>query len=108
MGKITTIILSFACILILLSFVDDAEAGGPSRLYQDQLEIVRGMLEVQNVVWTTLLRYCAKNIEYHDSIVDVYGIDDLTEFLARLYGSSPDLVTMIEDETLIGGVYTAT
>jgi hypothetical protein len=29
-------------------------------------------------------------------------------FLARLYGSSPDHVTTIEDETLVGGVYSAT
>ncbi len=66
------------------------------------------MLEVQNVDWTTLLRYYADDIEYHDSIVDVYGIDMLTQFLGRLYGSSPDLVTTIEDETLVGGVYSAT
>ena len=32
----------------------------------------------------------------------------MTEFLLRLFGSSPDLVTTIEDETLIDGVYTAT
>ena len=76
-------------------------------LRQDQLEIGRGMLEVQNVDWTTLLRYYADDIEYHDSIVDVYGIDMLTQFLARLYGSSPDLVTTIEDETLVDGVYSA-
>jgi hypothetical protein len=77
-------------------------------LRQDRLEIGRGMLEVQNVDWTTLLRYYADDIEYHDSIVDVYGIDMLTQFLGRLYGSSPDLVTTIEDETLVGDVYSAT
>ena len=66
------------------------------------------MLEVQNVDWTTLLHYYADDIEYHDSIVDVYGIDMLTQFLGRLYGSSPDLVTTIEDETLVGDVYSAT
>jgi hypothetical protein len=32
----------------------------------------------------------------------------VTQFLGRLYGSSPDLVTTIEDETLVGGVYSAT
>jgi len=30
------------------------------------------------------------------------------EFFARLFTSSPDLVTTVEDESLIGGVYTAT
>jgi len=108
MRKPATITLFFACIFMLLPVVKDAEANGLSRLYQEQMEIGRGMLEVQNVDWTTLLRYYANDIEYHDSIVDVYGIDDLTEFLARLYGSSPDLVTTIEDETLVGGVYSAT
>ena len=110
MGKLTTIAVFFACTFMLLPVVDDAEAGGlgKGKLRQDQLEIGRGMLEVQNVDWTTLLRYYADDIEYHDSIVDVYGIDMLTQFLARLYGSSPDLVTTIEDETLVGGVYSAT
>ena len=110
MGKLTTIAILFACTFVLLPVVDDAGAGGlgKGKLRQDQLEIGRGMLEVQNVDWTTLLRYYGDDIEYHDSIVDVYGIDDLTEFLARLYGSSPDLVTTIEDETVVGGVYSAT
>mgnify|MGYP001549193323 FL=1 len=107
MGKRAIIATLFACTIMLFPVVDDAEARVPSRLQQEQLEIGRAMLEVQNVEWTTLLRYYAKDIEYHDSIVDVYGIDDLTEFLARLYGSSPDLVTTIEDETLVGGVYSA-
>jgi hypothetical protein len=93
---------------MLLPVVDDAEAGGLRHLRQDRLEIGRGMLEVQNVDWTTLLGYYDHDIEYHDSIVDVYGIDNLVMFLARLYGSSPDLVTTIEDETLVGGVYSAT
>ena len=108
MGKLTTTAILFACTFMFLPVVDDAEAAGQSRLYRDQLEIGRGMLEVQNVDWTTLLRYYADDIEYHDSIVDVYGIDMLTQFLGRLYGSSPDLVTTIEDETLVGGVYSAT
>jgi len=108
MGKLITIAIWFACTFMQLTVANDAEANGLSRLYEDQLEIGRGMLEVQNVDWTTLLRYYANNIEYHDSVVDVYGIDDLTEFLGRLYGSSPDLVTTIEDETLVGGVYSAT
>ena len=103
---ITTVLLTFT--FMLLPFVDDVEAGGLHQLRQDRLEIGRGMLEVQNVDWTTLLQYYDDDIEYHDSIVDVYGIDMLTQFLARLYGSSPDLVTTIEDETLLGGVYSAT
>src|SRR6056300_1083682 len=109
MGKLTTIAILFACTFVLLPVVDDAEAGGlgKGKLYQDRLEIGRGMLEVQNVDWTTLLHYYADDIEYHDSIVDVYGIDMLTQFLGRLYGTSPDLVTTIEDQTVSGDVYSA-
>lgn len=32
----------------------------------------------------------------------------MSEFLARLFGVSPDLATAIEDETCINGMYTAT
>jgi len=98
----------FVCILVLTPVLASPKGRGLGRLRRDRMEIGRGMLEVQNVDWTTLLRYYADDIEYHDSIVDVYGIDMLTQFLGRLYGSSPDLVTTIEDETLVGGVYSAT
>ncbi|MGB5987056.1 MAG: nuclear transport factor 2 family protein [Desulfobacterales bacterium] len=111
MGKLINTMLLLACTCMLLVVVDDAEAGRQNQLRQlrqDRLEIGRGMLEVQNVDWTTLLPYYAGDIEYHDSIVDVYGLDMLTQFLGRLYGSSPDLVTTIEDETLVGGKYSAT
>ena len=108
MGKLATVAVFIACTFMLLPVVDDAEAGGPGKLRKDRLEIGRGMLEVQNTDWTTLLRYYDDDIQYHDSIVDVYGIDNLTQFLGRLYGSSPDLVTTIEDETLVDDVYSAT
>jgi len=101
-----------AILALILSFemapvAADEQGIGWGKLYQDRLEIGRGMLEVQNVDWTTLLRYYADDIEYHDSIVDVYGIDMLTQFLGRLYGTSPNLVTTIEDETVAGDVYSA-
>ena len=81
---------------------------GLGRIHRDRLAIGRGMLEVQNVDWTSLLRYYDDDIEYHDAVVDIYGLDMVTQFLGRLYGSSPDLVTTIEDETLVGDVYSAT
>jgi len=81
---------------------------GLGRVHRDRLAIGRGMLEVQNVDWTSLLRYYDDDIEYHDAVVDIYGLDMVTQFLGRLYGSSPDLVTTIEDETLVGDVYSAT
>lgn len=111
MRKLISTAVLLACTFMLLAVVDDAEAGRLSQLSQlrqDRLEIGRGMLEVQNVDWTTLLRFYADDIEYHCPIVNVYGIDMVTQFLGRLYGSSPDLVTTIEDETLVGDVYSAT
>jgi hypothetical protein len=111
MRKLITTTVLLACTFMLLAVVGDAEAGRLSPLHQlreDRLKIGRGMLEVQNVDWTTLLRYYSDDIEYHCPIVDVYGIEMVTQFLGRLYGSSPDLVTTIEDETLVGDVYSAT
>jgi hypothetical protein len=111
MGKLIKTTLLLACTFMLFAVVDDAQAGRQNKLCQlrqDRLEIGRGMLEVQNVDWTTLLGYYSDDIEYHCPIVDVYGIEMVTEFLGRLYGSSPDLVTTIEDETLVDDVYSAT
>jgi len=108
MGKLIKPTLLLICTLMLIPVFDVAEAAGHGRLHRDRLEIGRGMLEVQNVDWTTLLTYYDDDIEYHDAVVDIYGIDMVTQFLGRLYGSSPDLVTTIEDETLVGDVYCAT
>jgi hypothetical protein len=55
-----------------------------------------------------VLPYYTNDIEYHDPIVDIYGIEQMTGFLYQLLGASPDLVTIIEDETLIGDTYSAT
>lgn len=108
MKRLIYVTVVLACVFMLSPLVDDAEAGGLRQLRQDRLEIGRGMLEVQNVDWTTLLQYYTDDIEYHCPIVDVYGIDMVTDFLGRLYGNSPDLVTTIEDETLVDDVYSAT
>ena len=108
MRRLATCTAVFVCVLMLTPDLVSSRGFGLGRLRQDQLEIGRGMLEVQNVDWTTLLCYYADDIEYHCPIVDVYGIEMVTEFLGRLYGSSPDLVTTIEDETLVDGVYSAT
>ena len=108
MKKFTRPIVYLVGTLMLLSMVPDAEATGFGRLYRERLEVGRALIEVQSANWPSVLPYYTEDIEYHDPIVDIYGIEDMTEFLGRLFGSSPDLVTTIEDETLIGGVYTAT
>ena len=63
MGKLATAAVFIACTFMLLPVVDDAEAGGPGKLRKDRLEIGRGMLEVQNTDWTTLLRYYDDDIQ---------------------------------------------
>ncbi len=79
-----------------------------SEIDQARLEIGRELIEMQSGNWITLMQYYAKDIEYHDPIVTVVGIETMFEFLARMFTSSPGLVTIIEDETCMNGIYTAT
>ena len=96
-----------ACALTLLLASSDAQATGLSRLHRDRLEIGRALIEAQSSNWQAILPYYTADIEYHDPVVDIYGIDMMTEFLGRLFTSSGDLITTIEDETLLNGVYSA-
>jgi hypothetical protein len=93
-------------------FLKSDEGKGRNRspfwLRRQQLEIGRALIEINAANWPSLLQYYTDDIEYHDPIVDIYGIDTMAEFLARLFSSSPDLITTVEDETLINGVYSAT
>jgi len=107
MKKLTGPIVFFVGTLMLLSIVSDAGANGLGRLYRERLEVGRALIEVQSADWPSVVPYYTEDIEYHDPIVDIYGIGMMTEFLGRLFGSSPDLVTTIEDETLVDGVYSA-
>ena len=84
-----------------------AEAGRP-HLYQQRLEVGRALLEVRSANVAEVLPYYTDDIEYHDPIVDIHGIQEMTAFLYRLLGASPDLVTIVEDETLVGDIYSAT
>jgi hypothetical protein len=96
------------CILVLAPALASSNGHGPDRLHRDQLEVGRALLEVQYANWPSVIPFYTEDIEYHDPIVDIYGIDMMAQFLERLLGSSPDLVTTIEDETLVDGVYSAT
>jgi hypothetical protein len=82
--------------------------GNNGKLYQQRLEVGRELLEVQFSNVAEVLPYYTDDIEYHDPIVDIYGIEQMTGFLYQLLGASPDLVTIIEDETLVGDIYSAT
>jgi hypothetical protein len=75
----------------------------------DRMAIGRALLEVQAMNVAEILPYYTDDIEYHDPIVDIYGIEDMTAFLNQLIiGASPNLVTTVEDETLIDDIYSAT
>jgi hypothetical protein len=82
--------------------------GSPLKLRQERLKIGRALIESNGANWQSLLPYYTEDYEYHDPIVDIYGLDTLVPFFERLFASSPDLVTTVEDEMLIDGVYTAT
>ena len=104
MKTLTTAFVLLAAIIILPT---QADAGRP-QLYQQRLEVGRALLEVQSTNVAEVLPYYTDDIEYHDPIVDIYGIQAMTGFLYQLLGASPDLVTVIADETLAGDTYSAT
>lgn len=79
------------------------------QLHLMRLEVGRALLEVQAPDVDKVLPYYSDDIEYHDPIVDINGIEEMTAFLNQLIiESSPNLVTIIEDETLIDDTYSAT
>jgi hypothetical protein len=92
--------------IVLLPLSASAESNS-SNLNRERLEVGRALIEVTLDNLGSVIPYYTDDIEYHDPIVDVYGIGDMTEFLYRLFGSTPDLITTVEDEIAIGGIYTA-
>ena len=96
-----------ACIFMLLSTMASAESDS-SRINRERKAIGRALVEVQSTNWPSALQYYTDDIEYQDPIVTIEGIDMMSQFLARLFGSSQDLVTTVEDETCINGIYAAT
>ncbi|WP_136797102.1 MULTISPECIES: nuclear transport factor 2 family protein [Desulfosediminicola] len=94
-----------ACIM-LLPMMASAESNS-SQLNRMRLENGRALVEVDSVNWSTVVPYYTNDIEYHDPIVTIQGIDEMTEFLSRLFTSSPNLVTTVEDEICIDDTYTA-
>ena len=88
---------------------DDDSNNSSSDLQQERLEIGRALLEVQAPNVDEILPYYADNIEYHDPIVNISGIQDMTAFLNQLIVvASPTLVTIVEEETIVGDIYSAT
>ena len=109
MKKTVLVFLALASIsMLLIPTVANAEGGERGWLYRDRLEIGRALIEVQSTNWPSIMPYYTNDIEYHDAIVDIYGIETMTAFFAQMFANSPNLVTTIEDETLVGGIYSAT
>ena len=99
--------VALACIFMLLPMMAGAESDS-SRINRERKAIGRALVEVQSANWQSVLQYYTDDIEYQDPIVTIEGIVTMVEFLARLFGSSPGLVTTVEDEICINGLYTAT
>ncbi len=101
-----------ACLIIILipqACTKDDLNDGSHKLREERLRIGRALLEVTASNIDEVLPYYTDNIEYHDPIVDINGIQDMTAFLNKLIlGASPNLVTVVEDETLIDDIYSAT
>ncbi|OPL14474.1 MAG: hypothetical protein AVO38_02605 [delta proteobacterium ML8_D] len=96
-----------ACIFMLLPVITIAESDR-SRINRERKAIGHALVEVQSTNWPFLLQHYTDDIEYHDPIVTVEGIENMAEFLGRMFASSPNLVTTVEDETCINGIYAAT
>ena len=47
------------------------------RLRRERMEIGRELVEINAENWQSLLPYYAHDYEYHDPIVDIYGLDTL-------------------------------
>lgn len=108
MRRIIQSIAIFVGISFFLNFQACSDDDSPN-LHQERLEIGRALLEVQAPEVEEILPYYTDDIEYHDPVVDIYGIQDMTAFLNQLIiDSSPNLVTIVEDETLENDIYSAT
>jgi len=96
-----------AGIMILQPLTGEAKSDS-SRINKERKAVGRAFIEVQSSNWPAILPYMTEDFEYHDPVVDIYGVETMAEFLARMFASTPDLVTVVEDETCIDGIYTAT
>jgi hypothetical protein len=106
MRKLSALLLVLIC-TASLSFTVSAKSNS-SNLNKERLEVGRALLEVTADQLPEIIPYYTDDIEYHDPAVDIYGIVDMTEFLYRLFGNTPDLITIVEDQIAIDDQYMAT
>ena len=108
-SKALTMLVGIVIILITQACSNHDSNDDFSWIHQERLKVGHALLEVTSGGVDDVLPYYSYDIEYHDPIVDIYGIDHMTGFLNQLIeGSSPDLRTIIVDETLINDIYSAT
>ena len=102
-----TLIAILAGMLLLPGLA--ASESNSSHLNKERLKVGRALLEVTSDNVGAVIPYYTDDIEYHDPIVDVDGIQEMAEFLYRLFGpgATPDLITTVEDEIAIDGYYMA-
>jgi len=106
MKRIVMASAAFVGIVMLLPLTARAESG-MSSLNRERTAVGRALIEMQSDDWQSLLACYTDDIEYHDPIVTINGIELMAQFLARMYSSSPNLVTTIEDEICIDDMYAA-
>jgi hypothetical protein len=101
------LVLDVLVCLLLLPAMVHAESNS-SRLNKERLEVGRAIVEVTFDSVGSIVPYYTDDIEYHDPIVDIYGIGDMTTFLFTFFTVTPDLITTVEDEIAVDDMYTAT
>ena len=106
MRKLCGLLLIVTCIASLPATA--SAKSNSSNLNKERLEVGRELLEVTIDQLPEVIPYYTDDIEYHDPAVDIYGIDDMKDFLYRLFGNTPDLITTVEDEIAIDDKYMAT
>jgi hypothetical protein len=79
-----------------------------SRLNRLRKKIARDLVEIQATNWQSLLQYYTNDYVYEDPIVTIEGVDMMAQFLGRLFTNGPNLITTVEDEICINGIYMAT
>jgi len=83
-------------------------ASDTSRLNRQRKKIARDLVEIQSTNWQSLLQYYTDDYVYEDPIVTIEGVDVMAEFLGRLFTDGPNIITTVEDEICINGIYMAT
>jgi len=79
-----------------------------ARINQERKEIGRSLIELTAENWPGVIPYLTDDYEYHDPIVDIYTPDTMAAFLGRLFMNSAGLITTVEDEICINGLYMCT